>query len=481
MSNIRSVAWEPPYDKLLSVSGPSLVLQMGVVITSCPLAVLDLSGGCCRPLHPFSSKRAVPFDAMPDMYKHFVQRGSCDAPVSFARVIHWLDGWSTLLRDIDDVHNYPEHRELFLCLSARSGTFYHALGQVAVRILFALSYLRRSTHTRILATGPIIADVVDALGIPIDRLILWRAGVNEPRKLLFRAQHVLIPPPLDELDTRALRPPWARPLLRRMRDIIIARATNASVSSSMGANVLIVQRSSQWADGTPKRGRALLNHEEVVRGLRQLFVGRRVVTFPPASRPLLEQVRDWNAAAFVIAPHGAGLTNLLFLPLRGTVGVLELRAAGHKGAVYHQLALSAAVRHEECLFNASDVLNSRRLLLEGPDANVALPMPFILRCMQQRYGAGMTQNSPTTVGAVFSPAVFRRMESLLFTLSWQQSSSAEKQRGLFSSQQLLQCLRLCDKGPKCGHRPQAVACIDSALRAARAALVPRRHARPRAR
>lgn len=464
LSKLDFIAWEGPFARVLKVEGPSLVLQMGVVISACPLSVLDLSGGCCRQHHPFSLKHPTPFHALPRMFTNWVQRGSCDAPVRHAGETRWFDGWSTLLRVVDDYRTYPEHRELFLCLSARSSSFYHALGQVALRLLPALDYLRRSAHTRILATSSLMTSLLKAFGIPTRRLILWRAGVNEPGKLFFRARRVLIPPPLDELQSRAYRPRWARPLLLYMRDLILGQAARASSDTSRGVQmILVVQRAARWPDGRSKRGRALLNHEAVVGVLRELFVRgdyRQVVTFPPEPRPLIEQARQWNSAGFVLAPHGAGLTNLIFLPRHGTAGVLELRAAGHKGAVYHQLAASAAVRHEECMFHPGDVANGRQLLLDGPDANVILPVPFILHCMKGKYHSTASSTDAESE-AIFSTGVWHRVDVLLRKLS--SRTSAYTPSTMFASQAMVQCLRLCASGPRCGQRPQAVACIDAAL------------------
>ena len=169
-------------------------------------------------------------------------------------------------------------------------------------------------------------QVLEALGIDSARHVLWGKRGQQG----VRARTLLVPPGADEY-----KPHWNDELVRAMRGVMVERALNHSYEHGAASDIVLVQRASH-RDGEPIRGRAFVNHDEILASLRHLFAGRRVRVFPPDSMPLVEQIKVWHRAAWVLAPHGAGLTNSIFLP-PASVGVLELRAAGRKGAVYHHL------------------------------------------------------------------------------------------------------------------------------------------------
>ena len=47
--------------------------------------------------------------------------------------------------------------------------------------------------------------------------------------------------------------------------------------------------------------------------------------------PSYSQARAWSRATLAVGPHGAGLSNLIFMPRNGAL--VELRAIGRKGQV----------------------------------------------------------------------------------------------------------------------------------------------------
>ena len=112
------------------------------------------------------------------------------------------------------------------------------------------------------------------------------------------------------------------------------------------------------------------------------------------------------------------------------------------------------------MFHPGDVANGRQLLLDGPDANVILPVHFILHCMKGKYHSTASSTDAESE-AIFSTGVWHRVDVLLRKLS--SRTSAYTPSTMFASQAMVQCLRLCASGPRCGQRPQAVACIDAAL------------------
>ena len=419
------IDWTPPLDHLLRIDGPTLVFDRGLVLTKCPLAVIDVSGGCCRKPLPFDARRPAPFAAVQHIHDRWAVPGQCDEPVSFAGKQTWREGWGRLLRRVD---SYPEHDEIFLCLSARSSSYYHALGDTAPRLIYALAHLRAHPDVRIVAASSFTAEVLAALGISPARLLLFSLYDGHPTAdspTAFRARGLLVPPAIDHWSTAHLRPRgWGGGLLRAMRDAIVYSATRTSYAHAHAASDVVLAQRATSRVVRKKSGRrivypnrALLNHDEIERLLRRLFAPRRVRIFPPSGMPLLAQARMWRHAAFALSPHGAGLTNLIFMPPppASSAGVLELRQAGHSGAVYHTLGGMARVRHEECIYNTSDAegMDNVSMSLAG-DANVRLPPAFLLRCLRDKY-THARGHEPSAGRAVdlFTPTVWARVETLL--------------------------------------------------------------------
>lgn len=335
-------------------------------------------------------------------------------------------GWGSLTRAMAaHPERYPEHALVYHAISARSTTFFHALATSAPKLLLALPLLRdRASNVTILVSGPIMPSVVRAFGIDPARLLLWY-GPATGELLAVRARRLLVPAGLDDLPKSLLSPPGPRPLMHAarqlMRSLIVEHSMMAKdhsmakepargvVSGGVGGGVrhtarydqmrgkhILVVRREAFRGHTPEYclrhgyrppcghpGRAVLNHDELLAALREAFPGWPVVDFSPEPRAIEEQVRLWAEAALVIAPHGAGLTNLLFLPPRGCV--LEFRAKGRKGAVYKGLGLSIGTRHEECVFDHTHVANAHALRRNGPDMNVLLPMPYVFGCLRERF------------------------------------------------------------------------------------------------
>jgi hypothetical protein len=73
--------------------------------------------------------------------------------------------------------------------------------------------------------------------------------------------------------------------------------------------ILVINRGSH---NPPLCVRCIRNHDELVRSLRASFPGPEVIEFTEHS--MTETVALFARTRLVIAPHGAGLTNMLFLP-----------------------------------------------------------------------------------------------------------------------------------------------------------------------
>jgi len=116
-----------------------------------------------------------------------------------------------------------------------------------------------------------------------------------------------------------------------------------SLSSATPKTLLIIDRG--------KRVRSLIQHAQLVERLKQTYEssGYIVEEFGPAvlDAPLREHIEMFNRAAVVIAPHGAGLSNLIFC--REGTAVVEIGFHSSKGMqldeMYFQLSLGLHLRY----------------------------------------------------------------------------------------------------------------------------------------
>jgi hypothetical protein len=88
--------------------------------------------------------------------------------------------------------------------------------------------------------------------------------------------------------------------------------------------ILVIDRGSQ---GIHDCVRCLRNHNEVVAGLREAFPTMDIIEFT-SSHSLMETVQVFARARVVVAPHGAALTNILFLPR--CASVVEIHTFRHQ-------------------------------------------------------------------------------------------------------------------------------------------------------
>jgi capsular polysaccharide biosynthesis protein len=120
--------------------------------------------------------------------------------------------------------------------------------------------------------------------------------------------------------------------------------------------------------GTRERGRRLyvarsgsrrvVNEDRVVELLRRH--GFEVIH--PERMALAEQIRAFEAAEAVVAPHGAGLTNIAFSE---RLALLELMPPTYVNPCYHQLARAAGHDHRQLV---GEEVSSRRPPRERPFA-----------------------------------------------------------------------------------------------------------------
>jgi hypothetical protein len=206
------------------------------------------------------------------------------------------------------------------CLLAHPWTdgYYHWMFEVLPR----LSVLEQFPS---LAATPLIVpqelnafqrESLSLLGIPGDRLLQTEHGFFEAERLYFPQ----VPAPTGNPSPQAVS--WLRSRFQ---------ATRPSVPTADTGLLYITRR-----DAPQRR---LLNEEAVLDLLRPM--GFQPVSL--AGMPLAEQVRLFSRARFVIAPHGAGLTNMVFAPQGAKL--IEFFGENYINGCYWALASICGHRH----------------------------------------------------------------------------------------------------------------------------------------
>merc|ERR1712070_590934 len=80
--------------------------------------------------------------------------------------------------------------------------------------------------------------------------------------------------------------------------------------------------------------------------------GCSLTEWPPTGTTLAQARREWSSVNIAIAPHGAGLTNMLFMPQGSTI--IEIIAEGQTGRVYGTLAQTLGHTYVGCYYNRTE-------------------------------------------------------------------------------------------------------------------------------
>lgn len=226
-------------------------------------------------------------------------------------------------------------------LAARGDvSYYHYLTDVLPRLLL-LEELGGADRLYVPASLPHQKQLLELLGIPSERVI------DADRVRHLQAQ-TLVVPGLPDADLKT--PPWVISFLR-------ARLLPAGVGRLPGRRLYITR-------GRRRASRIVTNEDEVVRALEPLGF----VVIDPGSLPVAEQIRAFAQAEWIVAPHGAALTNLAFAS--PGAAVVELFAPDYVQGCYWKIAACLPGVRYRYLIGAGRA--PRRGRMEGVDSDIVV-------------------------------------------------------------------------------------------------------------
>ena len=360
----------------VSVKHPCIVLpSYGIVlVASSPPIILDIAGGCCRPPAPIQSDQLVRV--------HKAKLGKD------WRQSRWVRTGSLLGLANEITDRTVVHRWLLPVFHSHSSSFFHAFAECGYKLMWSLRLLRNHPEIRVMHSSKFVGELLGILGLP-------ERGFEGSRLSPAFVGRLSMPPSLT-----ADYPLYAGPAMRSLAGAIRARPGLRSVTKPSpvvsAPAVLLVRR----AAGARHGGRAMLNHDELVLGLRQLLPPAvKLKEFPPEGMPLVLAASVWSQARVAICPHGAGCTNMVFMPPNSTI--FEIIADEQRGRVYQGLAVSLGHRYVKCQYNRT-VARARsqlRFARNSPYTSFVLDVPWLLEHIRK---SGTLKTLLTTT--VASPA-----------------------------------------------------------------------------
>ena len=130
----------------------------------------------------------------------------------------------------------------------------------------------------------------------------------------------------------------------------------------------------------------MLNHDNVMAALRQILSPSKdskshmpLLEWPPAAT-LQQAAASWGDARLVIAPHGAGGTNVMFMSPGSTY--VEILAKQQKGRVYGSLARLMGVNYVACTYDREDPRFQYQLYDRMTNDNFVVDVRWLLGCIR---------------------------------------------------------------------------------------------------
>jgi len=254
---------------LVQLASPAIVFDGGLVLTSAPTELLDLSGGCCRPAPPVRLNTWVPTSGKQTraaVLRDGLQRGR---PPSLARAHGWL----------------------YVAVHWHASSFFHAIGEAIPRVMWGEALLRQQPQIQILVKCPIARRLLDVLGLG-ERVVCASSS-------FVVANRTTIPPGVAHGVHNGMN--WGRHMKTLVRAStrmlrLYGRPSRSAARLGEGAGPAELETGEGAPDGPPslpkvilvvrrdparRTARALLNHDALVAALRRRFPRCAVVEFAP--------------------------------------------------------------------------------------------------------------------------------------------------------------------------------------------------------
>lgn len=184
-------------------------------------------------------------------------------------------------------------------------------------------------------SSPYKRQTLELLGIPYKKVVDTLGNSNIIAKQLVINKH----PSMYEFT-----PTW---VLKMVRDFVLSKIEN----NRQPSNLIYISRNRS-------RKRMVLNEEELMTRLKPLGFEK----YELEELSLLEQVSLFNSAQIIVAPHGAGLGNILFC--NNNVRIIELFPPGSFHKHYKTISQKLDFNY---LSVVSDKVYDRDLLMENVD------------------------------------------------------------------------------------------------------------------
>lgn len=206
--------------------------------------------------------------------------------------------------------------------SNASANYYHWMIEVAARLyLFRYVGVRIDKMVMNPMTMPFQRETLELLGVPMDNVIPLSADTHLEADLL-------VVPSFG--GNTGVPPRWA---CRYLRDTIKDKLSNTTKRLSLeGFSRIYVSRANAAY-------RQVLNEDRVIDLLgRYGFISVRLEQMSVA-----EQVRLFHSARIIVAPHGAGLTNVVFC--EPGASVIEMSSPRFVSYLYYNMSVSSSLEY----------------------------------------------------------------------------------------------------------------------------------------
>jgi hypothetical protein len=179
--------------------------------------------------------------------------------------------------------------------------YYHFVAENFVRVPLVIPLIEGNPRSKVHVHGtiPFVGSLLELLGIQRGRIV---------EGTVF-ADVLLLPEPVPCGNPPAI-------MLNLLRRTLVERSLQYVISATNGCRILVVKR---------KGSRAISNHDALVSGLSGAFTACGT-TVHTGDESVLNQLHLFRSSTVIVAPHGAGLSNMI--ACRKETLILELMTTG---------------------------------------------------------------------------------------------------------------------------------------------------------